>query len=130
MTAAPGPGAKFCFFLQICGQHERNITFLFCKLISCSSNRKFRFFICLESAWMPAAPEPGAQFCFFLQICNQHKGGVTFRFYGLISDSSNKKFRFLPVRSPPGCLQRLNLEPSFVFFFKYENNMEEYDISV
>ena len=44
--------------------------------------------------------------------------------YKLISNSYNKKFRFLPVQSPPGCLQHLNLEPNFIFFFKYVNNIK------
>ncbi len=55
---------------------------------------------------------------------------MTFLFYKLISNSKNKKFRFLPVQSPPGCLQHLNLEPNFIFFFKYVNKIKKYDISV
>ena len=41
----------------------------------------------------------------------------------------NKKNMFLPVQSTPGCLQHLNLEPNFIFFFKYVSNIKKYDIS-
>ncbi len=160
MPAAPKPGAQFNFFLSKCKQHKKNMTLLLYKLISHSSNKKFRFSPvqsppgCLQhlnlepnsiiffkyvnnkkiwhfcfTSWsltlqirnlgfLSVQSPPGClqhlnlepNFIFFLHICEQHKKNKTFLFYKLISYSSNKKFRFLPVQSPPGCLQHLNLD--------------------
>ena len=64
--------------------------FLIYKLISNSSNKKFRgFFTYPEFTWMPAAPKLGAQFYFFLQVYNIKN--KTFLFYKLIPNSMNKK---------------------------------------
>ena len=42
-----------------------------------------------------------------------------------ISNSLNKKFKFLPVQSVPGGLQHLNLEADFKFFCKYDDNIHK-----
>ena len=42
-----------------------------------------------------------------------------------ISNSLNKKFKFLPVQSVPGGLQHLNLEADCQFIFKYGNNIQK-----
>ena len=72
MPAAPEPGAQIYFVFKYVKKTQKNMIFLFYKLISYSSNKKFRLFTCPEYTWKPAAPEPGAQFHFFLQICKKH----------------------------------------------------------
>ena len=99
---------------------------LFYKLTSNSSNKKFYF--------LPVQSGPGglqdlnleADLNFLFRcVNNTQKDAYDILFYKLTSNSSNKKFNFLPVQIRPGGLQDLNLEADFHFFFWYVINIHK-----
>ena len=62
----------------------------------------------------------------FFSINSNNIQKIHILFYKLTSNSSNKKFEFLPLQSGPGVLQHLNLKAEFNIFFRYvETNLKD-----
>ena len=85
------------------------------------------FYLRLGDRWLQLArwiSELGANLIFFSRNSNNSQK-IHILFFKLTSNSSNKKFQFLPVQNRPGGLQHLKLGADFKFFSSFVNNIQK-----